>query len=301
MEIIICIFGCISVEKYATQIVKIIETWGEDAVRYNIKYFIFLGEADKDSLSSLNFKEITHKDKFVFLKGVGNDYASAGYKQNLGLKYIYEHHPTLDYVFVCGTDTFVNISKLHWFLSNLHDAIYTPATEIYQHLQRKPRYDKFANDEGRGICFEYLKRTDALYIGGHSCDRVINGENISFHLGGAGFILNRVSLKKIYPYLGTMVEEWKKLNGGVAEYDDACDLCIGFFANVLDFVFLQYWYYFADCCFRGLKRSAFDEDEYYVCCDSRVRHCDIISCHNMNSADIDEFIEILKQNDYYIL
>lgn len=100
-EIIFCIFGCATIDKYRNEILKIKDTWGIKAASLKYKILFFLGE-EKTTLIG---------DDYIYLDGVGNDYSSASDKQNLGLKYIYERY-VCDFVYICGTDTYVVIDNL---------------------------------------------------------------------------------------------------------------------------------------------------------------------------------------------
>jgi hypothetical protein len=106
-DIIFCIFGCPTIPHYKDQILKINETWGREAIKYNCKILFFFGEQDTDLKG----------DNYIYLKGINNDYESASHKQNLGFKYIHEN---FDYKFVytCGTDTYVVVKNLIKFIVN---------------------------------------------------------------------------------------------------------------------------------------------------------------------------------------
>ena len=106
-KIIICIFGCINIEKYKNEIKKIKETY-EKNCNETIKILYFLGEKKCDDY---------HQENFIYLDNIKDDYVSASYKQYSGLKYIYENYDT-EFVLCCGTDTFINIPKLLLFLNN---------------------------------------------------------------------------------------------------------------------------------------------------------------------------------------
>jgi hypothetical protein len=109
-DIIICIYGCITIEKYKKQIEKINETWFKKAKTYpTIKCIYFLGE---DTTTNIINKD---DDTYVYLEGVGNDYLSASYKQFIGLEYIFKNYIS-KYVLCCGTDTYINIPKLVEYL-----------------------------------------------------------------------------------------------------------------------------------------------------------------------------------------
>jgi hypothetical protein len=110
-RLVICVFGCVTIPKYAEEIRTINRTWGSGG-----KILFFLGE------------ERSHEfvgDQYIYLPGVKNDYLSASYKQFLGLKYVYEHFNP-DFVHCCGTDTFVNIPKMLQLLTT-----YDPLDKLY--------------------------------------------------------------------------------------------------------------------------------------------------------------------------
>ena len=81
-DIIIGIFACPTIIKYKNEIDIINESWGKTCDEYNIKYFFFMGE-ERTKLEG---------DKYIFLKGIKNDYASASDKHWLGYKYIYDNN-----------------------------------------------------------------------------------------------------------------------------------------------------------------------------------------------------------------
>jgi hypothetical protein len=75
--------------------------------KYYYKVLFFLGEEKTDLVS----------EDYIYLDGVQNDYLSASFKQNLGLKYIYENYEC-KYVYIAGTDTYVVIDNLVKYLEN---------------------------------------------------------------------------------------------------------------------------------------------------------------------------------------
>ena len=109
-NIIICLFGCATIEKYKKQIQFINETWIKKAKERNIITLFFLGEEQTDLVG----------ENYIYLKGVGNDYLSASYKQDLGLKYIYENYNDIEFVYVAGTDVYINIDNLLTNISSLN-------------------------------------------------------------------------------------------------------------------------------------------------------------------------------------
>jgi hypothetical protein len=208
VRIIFCIYGCATIEKYKNQILKINETWGKKAEEKDFKILYFLGEEKTNLLD----------DKYIYLEGVDNIYSSASYKQNLGLKYIYENYNP-DYIFVCGTDTYVNIEKLSSYLNN------------------------FNKDE-------------KLYIGGHGDTRKIGNNNIYFHSGGSGFILTNKTLEFLYTNSSNSIEEWINIcNKNHVEYlIDACDVQIAY--NLKDDIqFIKDDESFYSCNYKGFANN----------------------------------------------
>lgn len=181
--LIICVFACVTIHKYILQVEKINNTWGKLCTN-NIKLLYILGDEVNDNFVGSNY---------IYLSYVKNNYLSASYKQNLGLKYIYQNYKT-DFVFCCGTDTYVNIPKMMVFLNTFN-------------------------------------KNDNLLIGGHGGKRKIGTDYVYFPSGGAGFILTYKCLEKIYPLLLSITEDWIQLcsycNTNVLV--SACDVAISFY------------------------------------------------------------------------
>ena len=191
VRIIFCIMGCATIEKYKNQILKINQTWGKKTEEKNFKILYFLGEEKTDLLDS----------KYIYLEGIDNTYSSASYKQNLGLKYIYENY-NVDFVYVCGTDTYINIEKLSLYLN------------------------KFNKEEH-------------LYIGGHGDKRKIGNDEIYFHSGGSGFILSNKSLEFLYTKLWNSHNNWINIcnNSNNTYLIDSCDVQIAYnLKNNIEFI-----------------------------------------------------------------
>ena len=180
-DLIVCIFGCDTIPTYKDQILKINETWGKLCKESSIKLLYFLGE-----------EVILSGPQYIHLPGVKNDYESASYKQNLGLKYIHEHFE-YKYVITCGTDTYINIKKLLEFINKYN----------YQ---------------------------DNLYIGGDHGGYFgsINNKPVYFHSGGPGIILSNGCMIRLYPYLENMFNEWTVICPALI---NACDVCIAYYTQ----------------------------------------------------------------------
>jgi hypothetical protein len=115
-DLVICVFGCDTIEQYQNEIQNILHTWGKKAKEYpNVKVLYFLGEEHGPLVGP----------EFIRLPNVSNDYLSASYKQFLGLKHIKEQYSP-KFILCCGTDTYLNIPKLLAFLE-----IYNPFVPLY--------------------------------------------------------------------------------------------------------------------------------------------------------------------------
>lgn len=159
-KLIICVFACDKKEKYIQELRTINTTWGQ-LCPDEVKVLYFLGEQCTPEFSG---------PQYINLKGVSDDHTSAGHKQFLGLKYIYENYEP-DFVHCCGTDTYLNIPKLLKFVSD-----YNPK--------------------------------QSLYIGGHGCHRTIGEKQYYFHSGGPGFVLSRRCLQHLHPILADIMTAW---------------------------------------------------------------------------------------------
>ena len=204
-NIAICVFACSVIPSYLEEIRNIRRTWFRDAIEHGVSVYFFLGGGDDDGDEPVVLPECMG-DEFVYLPGVKNDYESASHKQNLGIKYIFsggaDDAPPPDYVFCCGTDTYVSIVNL---------------IELLRKFSPKQH----------------------LYLGGHGCYRQLDGKTIYFHSGGPGFVLSRALVERIerdiVPF-DRMFEEWRAVcerNGEkvVSEFLCACDLAIAYFVN----------------------------------------------------------------------
>jgi hypothetical protein len=250
--IIICVFGCATIKKYKEELLKITETWGKRANEKNIKVLYFLGEELTDLIG----------EEFIYLKSVNNDYLSASYKQNLGLKYIHEHFD-YKFVFCCGSDTYINIDKLISYVSTLD-------------------------------C------NDKIYIGGDTSIRNIQGKNIIFHGGGGGFLLSQVTLSYLYPFLEKMVENWLTLLIDNYKYDYhelryACDVCLAYYLQRDGFLqkIKTENNLFYSCDYNGVYNDNYNRG-------TQVNLKNLITCHNMTLAKFDAFTEILIKNNYFM-
>ena len=221
------------------------ETWGKKAEKNGIKLLFFLGEEKTDLID---------ENKYIYLKDVKNDYNSAAYKQNLGLKYIYENY-NADFVFTCGTDTYINIENLLLYIN---------------------QFDK----------------NKKLYIGGHGDYRIIGNDNIYFHSGGSGFILTHSVLNDLYSQLFNIQNEWTTIcSKNYVEYlIIACDVLIGYYVNKNGSIEIIKNKNFYSCNYKG-----YCYNNTFKCCGDKVILKNIIACHCMTLTDFDEYTNILNK------
>ena len=290
-KIAICVFGCVTIPKYCLQLLKIQETWAKRAEEiHNIPVYYFLGE---EQIVGLDHSEVFQfPSRVIYLPGIKNDYLSASYKQNLGIKYILDHHPDIDFVFVCGTDTYLNIDSLLNFLSFMN-----PQEKLYI----GGHYDNFDNTPSQ---FDTYLST------------MYNQENIPtfkplenpvlrFFLGGAGFVLSRGMMDSLHPFLETMTDIWLANcnQTNTTQFDPACDVCISFYIHCLGGKIIQYFHRFYECNHIGIINISklFGYNRIYHCCHDHIHCSNIISCHNMSLDDFDNFTTILCENNWFSL
>lgn len=188
-NVIINVFACPTIEKYKNEILKINKTWGATAEQMGIKVLFFFGEEQTDLIG----------DNYIYLPGVKNDYESASWKQYLGLKYIYDNY-NANFIYTCGTDTFINIKKLLSYL-------------------------------------DIFNRNKKLYIGGHGDIRMVGNLSIYYH-SGSGFIITNKILNELYPQLDGFHNQWGEICKKYNIVDFllcACDVSIAYFiTNIKD-------------------------------------------------------------------
>lgn len=250
-NIIFCIFGCDTIQRYRMEILKVKETWGKaPSAPTNYKLLFFLGEE-----ISLDKEISLYDDNCIHLENVENDYLSAGFKQYGGLKYIYENYH-FNYVFICGTDTYVLTDNLIEY--------------IHQEPQISP--DK------------------PLIIGGHGDNRQIHGKPVYFFSGGAGMMLTKATMDIIYPELGVLQEEWMWLcvEKSYKTFVIACDLSLCYFLKRRGIIFLNVCNRFFNCNYLGYNYNSL------ACCAKSVDLRTMISCHNMTLQNFDKLYDIKK-------
>lgn len=271
LKVAICVFGCITHPLYRQQLLKIHETWGRQCENLNVPVYYFLGEDRIPSFAS----DYKYPARMVYLPGVKNDYLSASYKQNMGLKYILDNEADIDFIYVCGTDTYLNIDRLISFLEYF-DPTYK--------LCIGGHYNIFDN---RTIRFdEYLKSVIPANATAASSTTV--GDGLAFFYGGAGFILTKAMLDTLYNYLDTMVGHW--VGRVPPKFHGACDVCMAYYVHCLGGKFVRFYNRFFECNHRGVINISRKMGYKCICdcCSKTIRICDIISCHNMSLEDFDD-------------
>lgn len=289
-KVAVCIFGCITSPKYCLQVLKIQETWGRRAEeKHDVPVYYFLGE---EHLPGLDHPELwLPSTRRVYLPGVGNDYQSASFKQNRGIKYILDHHPEVEFVFVCGTDTFLNIDALLRLVSYMN-----PDEKLYIG-------GHYGNIPLTNLPDIAIQHTTNSIIHTNASASYKDTNELYFHLGGAGFVLSRGILKELYPRLNTMTEPWiescKKMDK--EQYTGACDVCIAYHAQLLGAKIVEYYYRFYECNHTGIIdiSKMYGYSRYYPCCQNHIQISNVISSHNMSLANFDSFYHTLNENEWF--
>lgn len=193
-------------------------------------------------------------ESYINLPNVKDDYESASYKQFFGLKYIYDNYNP-KFVHCCGTDTFINIPKLYRFING-----YSPK--------------------------------DCLYIGGHGSNRKIGYNNYYFHSGGSGFTISSYCLKKIYPMLDTIIDEWINVcnTNNVLELIPGCDVAISYFLQQpnINTIIIKNENFLGCNCYG------------YPCHQGQIEMKNIIICHLMTIENSNNFYNILIRNKFFL-
>lgn len=276
-DVIFCIFGCATVDKYKQQIMKIEETWGKHAAKHtNMKLLYFLGEQPVD--------DMIDDTKYIYLKGVGDDYNSAAYKQTYGLQYIYENYDA-EFVHCCGTDTFINIEKFSKYINDIkinnqcgltkHFTVNTPfvGEDNWEYLTK----------------LENLDNNKPLYIGGHGDYRQIcdaDYKHYYFHSGGPGFILNKKAMDKTYLHLRDMCSKWENI--AYEKFHFACDVMISYYLHEIGGVEIIA----NENCFYSCNYKGWADD--FCCCKEKMDIKNIIICHHMSLQDFDDYTSIIE-------
>lgn len=140
--------------------------------------FLFGGESANQIDSSL-----------ISIKGAGEDYKSSFLKQQLGLKYMYDTNPNLDWYGIFGCDNVIFKEKTLEEMSKFN-----------------PEEDLFISQP----CGLW---TDQPYVREIQSDSESNGLVWRSVSGGAGFFLSRSLMKKCYSIIDEFNEHWLNISG----------------------------------------------------------------------------------------
>lgn len=194
ISISIGVMTCTTLPKYQDEVRNVVNTWYKDSWMNDVPVYFFAGEERNEFVDEL---DLISDDHIVHLKGIGNDYESASHKQWLGFKYLYDNLKS-DFVMIVGTDNYVWSERLFTILE---------------------KYDP----------------EQAFLIGGKQQSRNTAGVQYQiFSLGGAGVILTRGAIRKIYNVIDGLHARWKS----VCEPNVlcACDLSLAYFAEMYQIV-----------------------------------------------------------------
>jgi hypothetical protein len=185
----IVIFACDKIDKYREQIRVLNQTWVKKANEYSdIKTLFFIGEQPTKEFKG---------DSYINLKGVNDDYFSVTHKQYEGIKYFYDNYDC-DFIYCCGTDTYINIPKLYKYLDNFNP-------------------------------------NEKLYIGGNGCYRTIDDKSYYYHSGGPGFIISRETTKELVPLINNnIIDEWFNkcdITPEIMPLKVACDVSLSYYVQ----------------------------------------------------------------------
>jgi hypothetical protein len=168
-------------------------------------------------------------------------------------------HYNPDFVFCCGSDTYLNTDLLLRVL-------------------------------------EWFDPHDKLYIGGHSEYRKVNNENILYHTGG-GFLVSNGFLTEIKPLLLDMTKNWIKLcyTHSVGYLVPCCDVCIGYHASHLDCHVITLNQMFTGCDYQAQQCR----DAYGLQSHSPNLPHQLVSCHYMTPERMREYNTLLQKQGYF--
>lgn len=228
-------------KKYRDQILACRSTWVPESEELGVPVKFFGGS------------NIHPETPVINLSGVLDDYSSASYKQFVGLKYLYENHPS-DFYFFGGTDNYIIPKRMLDFVNSFDP-------------------------------------TELLYMGGHGWNRNIDGKSVYFHSGGGGFILSHALMKILYErnFLSfDTIPLWRNVcQGGIEYLKDACDVAM---AYILD-KYIPGVRTVCDNEFYGCSCYGRMHNDMYPCClGSKFPNWDsVITLHYMEPADIQEY------------
>ena len=234
-------------QKYQDQIRACASTWCKEALQFQVPVYFFGGHLSYpgDSL------EVDGKSlSYINLPGVQEDYNSAFDKQFYGLRYLLEKVPA-DFYMIIGTDTYLQIPNV---------------------LKLLDKYDHKKD----------------YYIGGHGCHqphqnmRLLDGYNVYYMSGGAGFILTKVTTVKIVSQIEEIKCEWPTICARNSKSDllPACDVALAYYLHKMSiFPTVEKGFY---------PYTSHGQYEHVVI-DRQMNLDTLISCHYMTPTLMEEY------------
>jgi hypothetical protein len=130
------------------------------------------------------------KDKnLISIENAGEDWESCFLKQQMGLKYMYDVNPDMDWYSISGCDNvlFKNkvVEELNKFDKNL-DILLSQPCGLWTDY---PNIHEIESEQSSGLIFRSIA-------------------------GGASFFISNSLMKKCYPILDEFNDEWKRISGG---------------------------------------------------------------------------------------
>lgn len=248
-------------QKYQDQIRACMSTWCKEASQHQIPVYFFGGhlplpdvskpapEVDRKSLG-YSPSDSQSAPAYINLPGVQEDYNSAFDKQFYGLQHLIEKVPA-DFYMIIGTDTYLDIPNL---------------------LKLLDKYDPEKD----------------YYIGGHGCHqphqnkRLLDGYDVYYMSGGAGFILTKVTTAKIVSQIEEIRREWPVICARNSKNDllPACDVAIAYYLHKMSiFPTVEKGFY---------PYTSHGQYEHVVV-DRQMNLDTLISCHYMTPTLMEEY------------
>lgn len=111
----ILVFGCAILPKYKDEIDGILQTWGKLCDKYNVPYYIFVGQNIEEYKENIHIVSLSDKN-------VKDDYLSASYKQYIGMQWILSRYDP-DFMCIVGSDTWISPNNMLKLISKFNPDI----------------------------------------------------------------------------------------------------------------------------------------------------------------------------------
>lgn len=183
-DLIIALFGCAIKNRFIRELLVLTNKLLIPSKNYpNVKVIFLLGEKQRPEFQG---------EEYVYLPGVKDDYESATYKQNWGLKYILDNYNP-KFIYVAGTDVYINLPRMLNLISK-------------------------CDCDNDNVVFTSDKKDAIVKYDGKT--------DIEFIPGGPGILMSRKCLQLIKPYLQTLYDDWRKLC--IPKYYFCCDVALSY-------------------------------------------------------------------------